>query len=102
MEGAGPIGGSARGLGWLISGTDPIACERVCAQLIDKNPELFPIINAAQTLNYGCTQSENITLKGDSPSEGICSDFQLPELIALRFSLGRVFKSIISGILGRL
>jgi uncharacterized protein (DUF362 family) len=102
MEGAGPISGSPRALGWIIGGTDPIACERVCAQLIDKNPELFPIIKAAQTLNYGCSQSDAITIKGNSPSEGICSDFQLPELIPLRFTLGRVIKSIISGILGRL
>jgi uncharacterized protein (DUF362 family) len=102
MEGPGPISGSARSLGWLISSTDPIACERVCAQLINKDPDLFPVIKAAQALNYGSSQSEPITIKGDSPSGGICSDFQLPDLIPLRFTLRRVIKSIISGILGRL
>jgi len=102
MEGPGPISGSPRNLGWLIGSTDPIACECVCAQLIDKKTDLFPIIKAAQTLNYGCFQSDAITIKGDSPSDGICSDFQLPELIALRFSLARVIKSIIKGLKGEL
>ena len=102
MEGPGPISGSARDLGWIIGGVDPIACEVMCAQLIDKDPGLFPIIQTARALQYGCAQSEHITLKGDDPAQGICSDFQLPELIPLRFSLGRVVKSIIKGLLGRL
>ena len=102
MEGAGPINGSSRALGWIIGGTDAIACELVCAQLIDKHPDLFPIIRTAQSLQYGCCQSQHISIKGDSPSEGICPDFQLPELIPLRFTLARVIKRIIKGLQGRL
>jgi uncharacterized protein (DUF362 family) len=102
MEGAGPIGGSSYALGWIIGGTDPIACELMCAQLIDQDPELFPIIRTARSLQYGCSQTQHIMLKGDDPSQGICSDFRLPELIPLRFSLGRVVKSIVKGLLGKL
>ncbi len=100
MEGAGPIAGSSRALGWLISGTDAIACEIVCAQLIDQHPDLFPIMRSARSLNYGCSQPRHITIKGDSPANGTCPDFQLPELIPLRFSLARVIKSIIKGLQG--
>jgi len=35
MEGQGPLRGSSKPLGWLIAGTDPIACETVCSRLID-------------------------------------------------------------------
>lgn len=102
MEGPGPINGSPRALGWLIGSTDAIACEVVCAQLMGKNPELFPIIKSARTLDYGCSQPEHIELIGDEPTSGTCPDFQLPELIPLRFTLGRVAKSITMGLLGRL
>ena len=97
MEGAGPINGSSRDLGWIIGGTDAIACELVCTQLMDKDPDLFPIIRTARSLHYGCSQSQDISIKGDDPSDGICPDFQLPELIPLRFSLARVIQSFIKG-----
>jgi len=45
MDGAGPIRGRARPLGWIIGGTDPIACETVCANLVDIEPESLPIVN---------------------------------------------------------
>ncbi len=34
MEGQGPINGKPRELGYLVAGTDPAACERICCELV--------------------------------------------------------------------
>src|SRR4030042_6623313 len=47
MDGPGPIRGRARPLGWIIGGTDPVACEMVCCKLVNLNPEDIPIISTA-------------------------------------------------------
>ena len=39
MDGQGPIRGRTRPLGWLIGGTDPMACETVCCKLVNIKPE---------------------------------------------------------------
>ena len=93
MDGAGPIRGRARPLGWLIGGTDPIACETVCANLVDIEPESLPIIRTAKQLGFGCADRARIEIAGDNFPQEICTDFQLPELIPIRFSLLHVCKS---------
>jgi uncharacterized protein (DUF362 family) len=94
MEGAGPIGGQAKPVGWLIGGTDAIACETLCAQLLGLAPLDLPIVRAAQRADYGCWKQNNIEVLGDGEIFTPVSDFIIPELIPVRFSLPRVFKSI--------
>ena len=94
MEGPGPIHGRSKPLNWLIGGTDPIACENVCCRLINIKPEDVPIITTARGLRFGCQQSDKIELLGDNIEQGICTDFQLPKMIPLRFTLGHVLKSV--------
>jgi uncharacterized protein (DUF362 family) len=48
MDRAGPIKGRTRHLGYLISGTEPIALEIVCAKLINLKPDDVPIIKTAK------------------------------------------------------
>ena len=94
MDGPGPIHGRARDLGWLIGGTDPIACETICAKLVNIEPNTLPIINTAQKLNYGCFDFNKIEILGDKFPEQVCMDFQQAEQIPIRFSLPRVCKSV--------
>ncbi len=95
MDGPGPIRGRARPLGWLIGGIEPIACEVICCKLVNINPENLPMINTAKKIGVGVSELREIEIVGDEFSEdNICMDFELAELIPLRFSLPRVFKSI--------
>jgi uncharacterized protein (DUF362 family) len=94
MDGPGPISGRTRPLGWLIAGTDPIACETVCARLIDVNPNEIPIIKTANQIGFGCSDLAKIDVAGDDFSQSVCKDFELPELTPIRFSLIHVCKSI--------
>lgn len=94
MDGPGPIRGHARPLGWLIGGTDPIACETVCANLVNIDPETLPIVKTAAQLGFGCADRAKIQIAGDEFPQEICMDFQPPDLIPIRFSLLHVCKSI--------
>ncbi len=97
MQGPGPINGFARPLGWLIAGTDPTACEIICAQLVNVPAQDIPIIRTAQRLGFGCCDRQHIEIAGDDPTGLICTDFQIPDLVPVRFSLPRVLKSIAKG-----
>ncbi|MFC1676335.1 DUF362 domain-containing protein [Planctomycetota bacterium] len=94
MDGPGPINGRPRPLGWLIAGIDPIACETICAELIDLDPSKLPIIKTARKMAFGCSKTETIDVVGDDFKENICTDFQPAQLIPIRFSLLHVCKSI--------
>jgi uncharacterized protein (DUF362 family) len=94
MDGHGPINGRAKPLGWLIGGTEPIACETVCTKLIDAETESFPILKTAKQIDFGYLDINQIEIVGDDFSEHICTDFEIPDLVPIRFSLPHVFKSI--------
>jgi uncharacterized protein (DUF362 family) len=94
MDGIGPIRGRARPLGWLVGGTEPIACETVCCKLVNINPQDIPIIKTARQMGVGCSDPEKIKIAGDSLPQTPCMDFKLPCLIPIRFSLLHVCKSI--------
>jgi len=94
MDGPGPIRGRARPLGWLIGGTDPIACETICARLVGIKPGSLPIVKTAKLMGFGCSDPARIEIAGDDFLQNICDDFRLPELIPIRFSLLHVCKSI--------
>ena len=94
MDGPGPINGRTRPLGWLIGSKDPIACERVCAMLINKKPNEFPIIRTANKIGMGCSHIEEIQITGDVYNDYICTDFEFPAMIPIRFSLAHVCKSV--------
>jgi uncharacterized protein (DUF362 family) len=94
MDGLGPIRGRTRTLGWLVGGTDPIACEAICSKLININPKNLPIVRTANQIGFGCSEPAKIELAGDDFSQSICTDFDLPQLIPISFSLLHVCKSI--------
>jgi uncharacterized protein (DUF362 family) len=94
MEGNGPIRGTPRELGWLICGTEPIACEAVCAKLVSIEPDKLPIVKAARKMRFGCVEFENIRIVGDDFPAQACTDFRPAEPLAIRFSLGHICKSV--------
>jgi len=99
MDGPGPIKGRAKPLGYLLGGTDPIACETICAKLIGINPQDVPIIKIANQTGFGCSDPSKIEIIGDNFPKSICTDFQIPDLIPISFSLFHVCKSICKQIL---
>lgn len=99
MDGPGPINGRTRPFGYIISGTDPIACETICAKLIGIDQQQLPIVRTAELLGFGCSDFEKIKITGDKFPETICRDFIIPKLIPLGFSLPHVFKSLFKQIL---
>ncbi|MHC4756488.1 MAG: DUF362 domain-containing protein, partial [Planctomycetota bacterium] len=101
MDGYGPIRGRARPLGWLIAGTEPIACETVCANLVRFDLNDLPIVRTAKLMGFGCCDFEKINIVGDAFPDEPCTDFEPCELIPIRFSLLRVCKSIAKQIIMR-
>jgi uncharacterized protein (DUF362 family) len=99
MDGPGPIRGRARPLGWIIGGTDPIACETICAKLVNIEPADIPIIKTAKQKGFGCSNPSKIEIAGDDFPQSVCTDFKLPKMIPIRFSLLHVCKSICKQIL---
>ena len=98
MDGPGPIRGRARSLGWMIGGTDPIACERICCRLVGIDPGDVPIIQTAEKMDFGCSGADKIKIVGDNFSENTYTDFEIPKLIPVRFSLVYVCRSILKQI----
>lgn len=99
MEGQGPIRGPSKPLGWLVGGTDPIACELTGCRLIGVEPERIPIIQTARQIGFGCTNGDEIEIVGDALPETPCPDFQMPRLAPIKFSFTHVCRSIARQIL---
>ncbi len=94
MEGQGPIHGQSRPLGWLVAGTEPIACERVCCGLIGMAPETVPIIRTAKEIGFGCTDLTQIEVVGDAMPTTPCPDFVMPRLTPIKFTFARICRSV--------
>jgi uncharacterized protein (DUF362 family) len=98
MDQTGPINGRPRALHWLIAGPDPIAVERACARLVGLPSETLPTIKAAEELQFGCPSDDQVHMVDTPWSDVTCmTDFEIPALIPVRFTLGRVVKSVVKG-----
>jgi len=95
MEGPGPIRGNPKPLGYLVSGIDPIACERICCDLIQIDPEALPILQTAKRIGFGYSDLDRIQVVGDAGPKKACADFQAAKLVPIRFSLVHVIRSVI-------
>ena len=102
MDGPGPISGRARPLGWLIGGTEPMACEIVCSKLINLDCDKLPIVRTAKQIGFGCANFDDIEIAGDQFPKTVCTDFVPAEPIPIRFSLLRVCKSICKQMIGQI
>ena len=93
MEGQGPINGQPRQVGCLIAGVDPMACERVCCELVGFNPADLPLLKTASDLGIG-SLSDPIDRLGDTYTSPVCADFKPAVQTPLRFTFGHICKSI--------
>lgn len=98
MEGQGPIRGPSRQLGWLIAGTDPIACELTCCNLVGLSPDKLPIVRTAREIGFGCSDPSQVEIAGDALPEP-CRDFVLAELGPIKFSFFHICRSFIRQVL---
>lgn len=94
MEGQGPIRGTSKPLGWLIGGVDPISVETICGRLINLVPEQIPVVRTARQMGYGCTEIARIDVAGDALPAEPCTDFQFAEQVPIKFTFGRVCRSM--------
>jgi len=94
MDSGGPIHGRARQLGWIIAGTEPIACERVCCELVNFNAGDLPIINTAKKNGFGAESLGEIEIVGDEYSNLVCMDFEHSQIRPLKVTFRQVVKSI--------
>jgi uncharacterized protein (DUF362 family) len=94
MEGQGPIRGPSKPLGWLIAGTEPIACELICCGLIGMAPDTVPIIHTARQIGFGCTDLSQVEVVGDALPQTPCPDFAMPRPTPLKFSFTHICRSI--------
>jgi len=62
-------------------------------------PEQLPIVRTARQLGFGCGDTDGIDILGDDFCDKVARDFELPQLIPVRFSLPQVFRSIAKQIL---
>jgi uncharacterized protein (DUF362 family) len=99
MQGAGPIRGDARKLGLLVGGTEPIACEYVCARLANIKPDELPMLRTARQIGFGCSDVTDVRILGDNPDDFVLTDFMLARPVPIRFSLPHVARSVCKQIL---
>lgn len=102
MEGMGPLSGQAKPLGFLVGSKDPIACEMVCCELVDLDPNELPIIRTARKTDFGCSDRNRINVVGDSLTEYKCTDFKHAEQTPLYFTFPRICKSLAKQIILRI
>lgn len=92
MQGKGPISGTPKPLGLLLAGTDGPALEIVAAEIVGVKPQQLRTLRAARELQIGNPYLENIHIDGPQIDVVRCSDFELPHLLQIGFSLPRVVK----------
>lgn len=99
MEGQGPIHGDSKPLGWLIGGTDAIACEMVCSGLIGLKAEQLPIVQTAKKLGIGCGDMSRIEILGDPLPAQSHTNFAPAYMVPIKFTFGRICRSVARQIL---
>jgi hypothetical protein len=71
-----------------------MSLETICCKLVNIKPDELPIIKTSRQMGLAFSDKDNIIILGDDFPEKTCTDFELPELVPLRFSLLHVCKSI--------
>jgi uncharacterized protein (DUF362 family) len=94
MERDGPSGGDPRSVGALLAGTDPAAIDAIAADLIHHPESDRLLLRACRELRLGSPQVDTIDLRGAEVSELAVPDFIHPLLVGVRFSPGRLAKSV--------
>jgi uncharacterized protein (DUF362 family) len=94
MERDGPSGGDPRPVGALMAGTDPAAVDAVLAGLIRPPLENELLAEACRVLGLGVPDVDKIQLLGERVDALAVPDFVHPLLTGVRFSPGRLARSV--------
>lgn len=94
MEGRGPTGGTPRKVGVLMASADAAAVDRVACEIMGALAEDVAMLAAARRARVGVTELADIELVGEDIEQLRVKDFVLPELVPIKFTLGRIFKSV--------
>lgn len=78
MVGNGPTNGHKRNTNVILASDNCIALDRVVVELIDKQPEQFPIFIAAKNLKINGVLLEEIDVLGNDISECKIENFEIP------------------------
>ncbi|MBI4579737.1 MAG: DUF362 domain-containing protein [Planctomycetes bacterium] len=92
MEGKGPVNGTPRPMGLVMASTDGPALERVVAHVVGVKPGQLRTLHAARELGVGTPWLEQIEVDGPPLDELRVTDFDLPRLIPIGFSIPRFVK----------
>lgn len=94
MERDGPSGGDPRTVGALVASSDPAAVDAVAAELIGHPERDRLLLRACRELRLGSPQMDTIEVRGATVPELAVADFIHPLLVGVRFSPGRLARSV--------
>ncbi|VTR91426.1 Uncharacterized protein OS=Solibacter usitatus (strain Ellin6076) GN=Acid_1417 PE=4 SV=1: Prenyltrans_2: DUF362 [Gemmata massiliana] len=80
MEGDGPLHGTAKHVGALVMGLDPVAVDSTCARIMGLPPERIPTLVYAAAKRVGRIVEAEIPQIGE-PITAVATKFELPPLI---------------------
>ena len=78
MEGAGPVQGTSRSVGWILASTDPVAMDVATATIMGFNPGRIATITLAAAAGLGEADPSNIRLQGAAWEELPVQGFKRP------------------------
>lgn len=80
MEGDGPLAGTARHVGAIVMGLDPLAVDATGCRLMGLPPERLPVLRLAEQKRLGVLKEELIPQLGE-PIGALAKQFELPPQI---------------------
>jgi uncharacterized protein (DUF362 family) len=80
MEGDGPLHGTARHVGALVMGVDPLAVDATGARMMGLPPERIPTLRLAEAMRVGRLAEAEIPQLGE-PIAALAQTFALPPMI---------------------
>ncbi|MHC4181015.1 MAG: DUF362 domain-containing protein, partial [Planctomycetota bacterium] len=92
MQGPGPMKGPPCDMGLVLASTDGPALERVAADIVGIKPARLRTLAAARELDVGTPYLDQIDIVGASIEEVRVTDFEMPKLIPIGFSIPRLVK----------
>ncbi len=93
MEGQGPVRGTARDIGVIAAGVDPVAVDSICCEVAGCPPLSLCTQNAARKMGAGVWDPEKINLLGDPLEDLRIKDFGFAREIPIFFSLPQLARS---------
>jgi uncharacterized protein (DUF362 family) len=92
MQGNGPIKGTPKPMNMILASTDGVAIERIAAEIIGVKPSRMRTLAAAIELEVGTGTLDQISVVGADLDEVRISDFEMPKMMPIGFSIPRLVK----------